>query len=329
MRNLFTRRRSREPACRLFFASDIHGSERCFRKWLNAARVYGVDVLLLGGDVTGKTMVPLVANGRGQWSGVLHGKQVSCRNVDELTELQASIRAIGYYDVVVTPDDARTLESDASFQARLFQRVMEETLERWLVLADERLDGSNVQCFAMLGNDDLPELAKCMRKAKRIFYAEDSIYELPGGIELASFGYSTPTPWSTPRELAESDMARRIEELVSGLQRPERAIFNFHCPPKDTHLDQAPRLDGQLRPVVDAGGAHTVSAGSGAVRAAIEKYQPVLGLHGHVHESPAAQRIGTSLCINPGSDYPEGVLRGALVTLGIERGVLQWQLTQG
>ena len=71
------------------------------------------------------------------------------------------------------------------------------------------------------------------------------------------------------------------------------------------------------------------SVGSTAVRAAIERYQPMLGLHGHVHESPGTEKLGGTLCINPGSDYGDGVLRGAIVDLEAERGVARWQLVQG
>jgi Icc-related predicted phosphoesterase len=69
--------------------------------------------------------------------------------------------------------------------------------------------------------------------------------------------------------------------------------------------------------------------GSTAVREAIERQRPLLGLHGHVHESAGVEKIGRTVCINPGSDYGDGILRGAIVELDRDRGVRNWQLTQG
>jgi len=181
----------------------------------------------------------------------------------------------------------------------------------------------------MLGNDDDPELADVLRGAGAATYAEDGVVELPGGYPMVSVGFSTPTPWQTPRELPENELAERIEGLTSQLDDPARAVFNLHCPPADTHLDQAAKLDGDLRPVVDAAGPVMTSVGSTAVREAIERHHPLLGLHGHVHESPAIQRLGGTVCINPGSDYGDGVLRGAIVDLEPAKGVRTWQLVQG
>ncbi len=319
-------RRSKPIRTRLFFATDVHGSEQCFRKFLNAAAVYEVDALVLGGDVTGKVVVPLVADGTESWSGELHGEPVTARGEGELTELRKRIRSMGRYDVVLTPDAKAELDADPARVEAAFRVAMRESLERWVALAEERLQ---VPCFMMLGNDDFEELADSLRGSDAVTYAEDGVYELPGGYELASIGYSTPTPWDTPRELSEEELGVRIDAVVARVREPEQAVFNFHCPPRDTHLDQAPMLDEELRPRVDASGVRVGSVGSVAVRRAIEEAKPLLGLHGHVHESPAAQRLGRTVCINPGSDYGDGILRGAIVDLDRERGVRRWQIVQG
>ena len=319
-------RRSKPSRTRLYFATDVHGSEQCFRKFLNAAAVYEVDALVLGGDVTGKVVVPLVADGTESWSGELHGEPVTARGEGELTELRKRIRSMGRYDVVLTPDAKAELDADPARVEAAFRVAMRESLERWVALAEERLQ---VPCFMMLGNDDFEELADALRGSDAVTYAEDGVYELPGGYELASIGYSTPTPWDTPRELSEEELGARIDAVVARLREPEQAVFNFHCPPRDTHLDQAPLLDDELRPRVDASGVRVGSVGSVAVRRAIEEAKPLLGLHGHVHESPAAQKLGRTVCVNPGSDYGDGILRGAIVDLDRERGVRRWQIVQG
>jgi Icc-related predicted phosphoesterase len=322
-------RRSKQSRTRLFFATDVHGSEQCFRKFVNAAEVYEVSALVLGGDMTGKIVVPLVANGDGVWHGELYGEPVTARGDDELGALRKRIRTMGRYDVVLTPDEKSEVDADPARIDGLFRAAMRESLARWVALAEERLGPTGIPCYTMLGNDDFDELADALRGSDVVTYAEDGVYELPGGFELASIGYSTPTPWHTPRELPEEQLGDRIDALLAQVREPERAVFNFHCPPRDTHLDQSALLDAELRPVVDASGVRMHSVGSSSVRRAIEDAQPLLGLHGHVHESPAGQKLGQTMCINPGSDYGDGILRGAIVDLDRDKGVKRWQIVQG
>lgn len=317
------------PRTRIFFATDVHGSEQCFRKWLNAAGVYEAQVLVLGGDVTGKIIVPLVSNGNGVWRGEIYEEQVQAREGEELEALQKRIRTMGRYDVLLTAEEKAEVDAHPHGLDALFHRAMRESLERWVGLAEERLRGSGIPCYMMLGNDDYEDLDELLRGSDVVTNAEDGIVELPGGFEMASFGYSTPTPWDTPRELPEEEIARRIGPLVDQLREPEYAVFNFHCPPYGTHLDQAPMLDTELRPQVDATGLKVGPVGSKAVREAIERVEPMLGLHGHVHESPAAQNLGRTVCVNPGSEYGDGILRGAIVDVDRNKGVRHWQIVQG
>jgi uncharacterized protein len=325
----FRRRRDSGSRTRLFFATDVHGSEQCFRKWLNAAQAYRVDALILGGDVTGKMIVPIIGNGGGTWHAELHHERVEVESEDALAALRKQIRMMGRYDVVVTPEEDRALAEDPAALPAAFARVTRESLVRWAELAEERLSDAGVPAFMILGNDDEPQLADVLRSASYVRYAEDGICELPGGWQMLSFGPSTPTPWHTPRELPEEEMTKALHELAAKLEEPGRAVFNIHCPPADTHLDQVPKLDADLRPVVDASGVQMTAAGSTAVRELIEVLQPVVGLHGHVHESPGATRLGRTVCLNPGSDYQDGVLRGAIVEIDSEQGLRSWQLVQG
>lgn len=323
---LFRRSKPEGARIRVFFATDIHGSERCFRKWLNAAEVYDAQVLVLGGDLTGKLLVPIVSSEDG-WSAELHGEWVRADDETALEALRSKIRMMGRYDVVVSPAERERL-ADQSELERRFREAIREGVSRWMTLLGERLGHTGVAVYTMLGNDDVPELADVLRAASVATYAEDAIVELPGGFEMLSVGFSTPTPWHTPRELSEEELSERIETLASRLRDPSMAIFNLHCPPADTHLDQAAKLDADLRPVVDASGPVMTSVGSVAVREVLERHQPLLGLHGHVHESPAIQRLDRTVCINPGSDYGDGVLRGAIVDLDRAKGLRTWQIVQ-
>ncbi len=325
---MFSRKKT-DSRTRLFFATDIHGSEMCFRKWLNAARVYEPDVLILGGDVTGKMLIPLVAQPDGTWRGSLHDRPVQARDSEELAELHKQIRAMGRYPVVVDPEEKAELDANPDRLDAVFRQAMRDTLAQWVALAEERLSGLGIPAYAMLGNDDFDDLADVLRGSEIVHYAEDGIFELPGGYELLSIGYSTPTPWHTSRELSEAEVQAKIDDLAARLRDPATAIFNVHCPPHDTHLDQAPQLDDDLRPVVDASGLRMASVGSTAVRSSLETIEPLLGLHGHIHESAAAQRLGRTLSVNPGSDYHDGVLRGVIIDLDPVKGVKRWQMVQG
>ncbi len=128
---------------------------------------------------------------------------------------------------------------------------------------------------------------------------------------MISLSWSNPTPWDTPRECGEEELEKKIDGLASQIEDMKSAIFNFHVPPHGTALDEAPALSKDLVPSV----GKTVSAGSKAVLNVIRKYQPLLGLHGHIHESRGVQKIGRTVCMNPGSEYTEGILRGVIVFL--------------
>jgi Icc-related predicted phosphoesterase len=277
--------------------------------------------------MTGKSMVPIVAY-EGEWEAQVFGTTEHLRTADQLEELQKRLRRRGVYDVVVSPEEKAAMDADPAQVEQTFGRVIREGLQRWVKLAEERLD-EGARCYVMLGNDDTPGLADELRGSETMVYAEDGVVELPGGYQMISFGYSTPTPWDTPREMSEEAIGAALETLASSVESLDRAIFNIHCPPRGTHLDQAPELDASFRPVNTAGAPSVISVGSQAVRGAMERFQPLLGLHGHVHECAAGVRIGSTLCINPGSDYGSGSLRGAIVELDRPQEVKRWQLTQG
>jgi len=318
-----------ERRCRLFYASDIHGSDRCFRKWVNAARVYKVDALVFGGDIAGKIVVPIVRFSRDRYVLELYGRTLELAPREELEAVRSRIRASGRYDVVLSPDEKRAFDQRPDLVAgELFPAAMRQSLGSWLELAEERLEQVGIPAFVMLGNDDHPELAGLL-DGTWLRYVEERVVELPGGFEMLSLGYSNRTPWHSPRELEDGELGARVEALASQLKEPQHAVFNLHCPPHDTHLDQAALLDDQFRPRTAGGQVVTGPVGSAAVRRLIERYQPALGLHGHIHESPGVQRLGRSLVLNAGSEYGDGVLRGALVTLDRAKGVRSWQLVQG
>jgi uncharacterized protein len=313
---------------RLFFVTDIHASEVCFRKFLNAARFYECDVIVMGGDMTGKMLVPIVARGNGNFSTRLFGRERVVRE-DELPKLRKLIADAGYYAYDTTPEEIEALERDRGAVDLLFQKAITDMVARWLQLAEERLRDSPVICIMGPGNDDPDFVDEALRDSPRVINPESNVVELPGGFSMISVGYSNPTPWDSPRELPEDQLLERIEVEAGKLSSMERAIFNLHVPPKDTRLDQAALLDAELRPVLKGGLPVITGVGSSAVRTAIERHQPMLSLHGHIHESRSVVKLGRTQAVNPGSEYSEGVLRGAIITLSAQKGFKGYQMVAG
>jgi Icc-related predicted phosphoesterase len=312
---------------RIYFATDIHGSEVCWRKFLNAGQFYHADVLILGGDVTGKAVVPVVAAAGGYRVRQFAGDRVL--SAAETAAMETRIMDMGFYPYRTTDDELEQIWDDPAAVHRVFLAVMRETLERWLDIADQKLAGTGIRLYAMTGNDDPPELQGMLRDSVVLTETEDRLVDVGEGISMVSFGYSNRTPWHTPRELDDDELERRLEKLAAQVRRPERAIFNFHVPPARTAIDKAPALDGSLKPVVKGGAVQMQSVGSEGVRRVIERYEPMLGLHGHIHESRGAIRLGHTLAINPGSEYGDGVLCGALLEVDGKRGVRHYQLPTG
>jgi Icc-related predicted phosphoesterase len=306
----------------MFYASDIHGSEKCFLKFINAAKFYGADVLVLGGDLTGKVIVPLIKEGANRYHTDFQGQRQLIEGDEAKADFEKRVRFNGFYPVTLEPDEHALMDADPVLRDCLFQRVVSESIERWVGIADERLRGGSVRCIAYAGNDDEMYVDRILSTSEVIENADGRVIDL-GDHELVGMGYSNLTPFNSPRELPEDELEARLEALIATMREPGHAIFALHVPPLNSGLDMAPRLreneGGELQVVSAAG--HTVlePVGSAAVRSVIERHQPLIGAHGHVHESRAVARLGRSLCFNPGSEYSEGVLRGAVVVLEPDR----------
>lgn len=312
---------------RIFFATDVHGSEICWKKFLNAGKFYQADVLILGGDMTGKALVPLVQQPDGTWQAILLQQAFTLRTETEVQEMEKRIGSRGYYPFRTTPEALAALEADPARMDVFFKEQMLTTLERWLALAEERLAGSGLPCLVCPGNDDDFEVDTVLRRARHLRSVEGEIVELGDGFRLISTGWSNPTPWQTCRELPESELALKIEGMVPRAAELRRVVFNFHAPPYGSGLDEAPEIDAQLN--VRHAGRSLVPVGSTAVRDAILKYQPLLSLHGHIHEAKGTARLGKTLAINPGSMYEQGVLQGVVVDLDPKKGIRSYTLTTG
>jgi uncharacterized protein len=298
---------------RLFFATDVHGSEICWKKFIAGAKFYNVDTLILGGDMTGKAVVPIIAQGNNKWKVTLLEQENILEGKEDVDKWAQNIQNRGYYPYVTTPDEVAEISGTPGRSDEVFLDQVLTTMQRWMDYADAKLEGSGIRCFVCPGNDDWLEIDKVIASAKHVELAEGKVIQLDKDHEMASTGWSNPTPWDTHREEPDDLLLKRIEATVSQVRNPATAIFCLHSPPYGSGLDDAPELTKDLRPTY--AGRSLVPVGSKAVLTVIEKYQPLLGLHGHVHEGKGTKKYKRTLCINPGSMYEQGILHGAVVEL--------------
>lgn len=311
---------------RIFYTTDIHGSERCWKKFVNAGKFYQADVLILGGDMTGKSIVQIIKEKNELYRVNFMDQQMVLERPDQVAEVEQAIRNRGYYPVTLEPEEVRELEGHPEQVEELFVKEAVQRVKEWVIWAEERLSRNRIPCYVCPGNDDMFQIDAVFSSCEWVHLAEGEVIQFNDGYSMISTGWSNRTPWKTFRECDEPDLLRRIEAMTEKVPDMAHCIFNFHCPPYGSGLDEAPELDQNMRPRY--AGRSLIPVGSIVVRDAIQKYQPVLGLFGHVHEAKGTARIGRTLCINPGSTYEQGVLQGTLIDLE-EHQIGKYLLTAG
>jgi len=315
----------------IFFVTDIHGSERTFRKFLTAGEYYEADIVMCCGDITGKMVVPIVKGADGVHVSKLFGQEQRSTTEQELAKLEETISNTGYYPFRTDIDGKKKLQDDPKELDALFKRLMFERLQKWMKLAEEKYRESGIMCIMTAGNDDVPEIESILNASDFVVNAEHKVIRLDDYHEMITIGEVNITPWNCPRDVSEERLRELIDELAAKTENVASSVFNLHAPPVGSTLDTAYQLDASVDPpkvVTRAGQPVTTGVGSLSVREAIEKYQPLLGLHGHIHESRSIANLGRTMCINPGSEYGEGILRGVIVNLSKDK-VLSYQLTSG
>ena len=303
------------PKLRIFYTSDLHGSERCYKKLINAARIYRTDVLVVGGDLTGKRIVPIIRQADKTCKMRFLGEDFLLKNESELEKAKKQIKSVGYYAHIADESEMRILREDDKKLQETFAENMKQTIANWVKFAEEKLKGSSVKVYMMPGNDDDYSIDPLLEGHDVIVNPNEKVITV-NDHEMLSLGYANMTPWQCPRDISEEELGSKIEALASKIERMDRAVFNTHVPPYKTTIDLAPELDEKFRPKAAGGGGVVMgNVGSTAVRKAIEKHQPLLGLHGHIHDSKGMCRIGRTLCLNPGSEYVDGILRGVILDI--------------
>ncbi len=303
---------------RILFATDLHGSRRAFVKFLNGLKVYNANVGIVGGDLTGKVTVPIFKQDDGSFVSEFNGLRHHVSSDNEFKEMTTMIQDSGYYFFVVSKDGRFPSHYDPSQDEELFRDLTAERLREWIRLAKTKLAGTGLKVYITGGNDDYLELDGILEASDSMIFSESRVQVIEGDHEMISSGYSNITPWKCPRDVTEEELFRKIDSMARQVSNMKSAIFNLHVPPIETSLDRCTKLDTSVDPPRPIMGEET-SGGSTAVRKAIETYQPLVSLHGHIHESRGTEKIGRTTCFNPGSEYGEGVLRSVVVNVSKEK----------
>jgi len=309
----FLLKKKKEPQTRILFATDMHGSEGAWRKFLNASAMLKVNVAICGGDLTGKMIVPIIERSDGKYTYYLM-KKTHIIDSTELEKAFKEVRGIGYYPHQTSESEYEEMRQNPAKVDEVFHKVMSTTLERWFSLISEKVP-KETQIIVCPGNDDRTLVDDVIKNQKDVINAEGRVINIDEMHEMVSTGWVNPSPWKTAREEDDDKLEARLEKYISQVKDRSSAIFNFHAPPFQSKLDEAPLLDKDLNPIIQSGNVVMVPVGSKAVRKMIEKYQPLLGLHGHIHEASGSIKIGRTYCVNPGSEYAEGILRAFLIEL--------------
>lgn len=315
---------------RIYFATDVHGSNHVWRKWLSVPSFHKADILILAGDLTGKAIVPIVKQPDNTYSSRIFGREWKLKDEKEVEEMEKRISFTGYYPLVCTTEDTSELARDKRKLADLFQDMIGNRVKEWMGLLVEKVDTKKTTVIVMPGNDDdflIDPIIKSYED-KGIIYPLNKVVNLCYDFEMISMDFTNPTPWDTPRECSEGELEKKLRTEFARVQDYSKTICNFHCPPFGTRLDLAPKLTKDLMPVYVLGKVVMVHVGSQAVKKAEKKFQPMLGLHGHIHESYASDYVGKTLVVNPGSEYTEGILRGFIIDLN-EKGIERWWKVEG
>jgi Icc-related predicted phosphoesterase len=302
---------------RFLFSTDFHGSETIWRKFLNASKHFDLDALVLSGDMMGKLMIPIVERPDGKYDASLHAETFVLTK-EEIPEFAKRCRMITYLPYVTKPEEVEHISKDENYREDLFEKLEQETISTWLSLIPGRVPE---KCKVILspGNDDKLSIDTIIRaemaNISNIVFGEQEVVALDEEHEVLCFGWSNPTPFNSPRECSEEEIEERLEMVVAQIKNMKTAVFCIHVPPYQSSLDEAPLITKDLKYDMSSGRIQMVPVGSTGVRKIIEKYQPLLGLHGHIHESPGFIHIGRTQCLNPGSEYAEGILKAFLVEI--------------
>ncbi|TFG12661.1 phosphoesterase [Candidatus Thorarchaeota archaeon] len=300
---------------RLFFSCDAHGSVPVLRKMARVHQKYNCDVVMMCGDLTGKALVPIIEEKPGEWWSAPYGKKEKYKSQEKLDEAKKMYEKRGFYWFMTTQGELEELQQDKERVQALFNKLMEDRMEWWLDFVRDAVP-SDIKVVISPGNDDHEVIDHLIKENEQAIYPIERVVQIDDTHSMISCEWVNTTPWeNTPRECSEEELMDKLETEFDRVDNYENLLCNFHAPPYGTRIDLAPKLDENLQVKVRFGRPPMENVGSTSVRKAFEKYQPMLGLHGHIHESAGTEHIGRTLCINPGSVYLQGMVNAFVIDL--------------
>lgn len=323
----------------VFFATDLHGSDACFRKLLSLlGRKVKLkkqpDAIVLGGDFICPSLpqrpdvlVHVVKVSDGTYETRYRGQSVVLRNEPELRTFCQTLAATGSYFNVCTTDELYELSEHPKKFNALLLRLQFERARTWVELADRKFGNLHRSIFVTPGHNDPPGIEEVFKASRVFVYCDEQVLQIGGGITLLSVGHSIYTSRHGYREQPEDVLHDTLWSLAEQVPDMGRCAVHTHCPPYGTALDLGYEVDpttGEAH--LDISGAKQQHVGSQAVREFILHFKPLLGLHGFVHPVFAYSRLGTTICFNPGTEYYVPRLRGAYLVLDNGR-LTSWSLT--
>lgn len=315
---------------RIYYTSDLHGSDKCWKKFMVTPKHYQADIIIIGGDITGKFIVPIIRLPNGRVEATFMGRKRKFKKEKDVEVLKQQIADTGQYWLDVTQEEYQDYTDNPSKLDEIFDKLITERVAEWVAMADERLKGQNVRCLISAGNDDSYSVDEILEKSETIEVHDGRIIDLGEGFEIFGLSNSNMTPWDCPRDITEEELEVKIEKLAGQINNMDRAIFDIHVPPYGAGIDEAPELTEDMKMVLDSTGTpNMIPVGSTAVKEALLKYQPMLGLHGHIHEAAGIRKLGNTTIVNPGSEYAEGLLRGAVIDLDAQECLINVNLVTG
>src|SRR5918999_5401875 len=180
---LFGGRKKSGPRTRIVFATDLHGADIVYRKFLNAVGVYEADVAVLGGDLTGKSIVPVVETARG-YTATVRGAEEIATDDEELDRVVRLIRDTGQYPVVMSEAEQAELGREAIDEK--FVVACHGQVGDWMERAAERLEAAGIPVYVTGGNDDYFSIEQILDDAPYVQNAEGQVLELDSGVDMIS-----------------------------------------------------------------------------------------------------------------------------------------------
>ena len=296
-----------------------------FRKFLNAPEMYGINTVILAGDLSGKGFALVEHDGSENYKTQIYNEDWTASGAEQFELLKRKMTTLGFYFRIGTNSELEDYRGNLKLCQQEYDRLAAERMTDWIRRIEEKFRPAGIKIFILAGNDDGNNIKQTFEESDYIINAEDQIVMVTENNEMLSEGHSNPTPWNTPREVSEEELAKLLQAKIDQLENPEKSVFNIHVPPIGTIIDSVTDIDPKT---LKRDLRRIKGAGSSAVREAIEKYQPLVGLHGHIHESRGEFKLGSTLCLNPGSEYAEGILRGAIVAID-DKKLRGYQFTSG